>query len=82
MEALVAAATAALTIYDMCKALDKGIEISELFLLEKTGGKSGDFHRKSHRQDRNKRREATARKSFMTSFRAKSVRLLIAEDNP
>ena len=50
MEALVAAATAALTVYDMCKALDKGIEISELFLLEKTGGKSGDFHRKSHRQ--------------------------------
>jgi cyclic pyranopterin phosphate synthase len=34
----------------MCKALDKGIEISELFLLEKTGGKSGDFHRRSHRQ--------------------------------
>jgi cyclic pyranopterin phosphate synthase len=45
MEALTAAATAALTIYDMCKALDKGIEISDLYLLEKTGGKSGDFHR-------------------------------------
>lgn len=45
MEALTAAATAALTIYDMCKALDKGMEITDLYLLEKTGGKSGDFHR-------------------------------------
>ena len=45
MEALVAAAAAALTVYDMCKALDKGIEICELFLVEKTGGKSGDYHR-------------------------------------
>jgi cyclic pyranopterin phosphate synthase len=47
MEALVAAAAAALTVYDMCKALDKGMEIQELFLLEKTGGKSGDFHRQA-----------------------------------
>lgn len=45
MEALVAAAAAALTVYDMCKALDKGIEIRELFLIEKTGGKSGDYRR-------------------------------------
>lgn len=45
MEALTAAATAALTIYDMCKALDKTIEITDLYLLDKTGGKSGDFHR-------------------------------------
>jgi cyclic pyranopterin phosphate synthase len=45
MEALTAAATAALTIYDMCKALDKAIEITDLYLLDKTGGKSGDFHR-------------------------------------
>ena len=45
MEALVAAAAAALTVYDMCKALDKGMEVSELFLVEKTGGKSGDYHR-------------------------------------
>ncbi len=45
MEALVAASVAALTIYDMCKALDKGIEIREIFLLEKTGGKSGDYRR-------------------------------------
>ena len=45
MEALVAVTAAALTVYDMCKALDKGIEISDVFLLEKTGGKSGDFHR-------------------------------------
>lgn len=45
MEALTAASVAALTIYDMTKALDKGIEIREIFLLEKTGGKSGDFQR-------------------------------------
>ncbi len=43
MEALVAASCAALTVYDMCKALDKAIEISEVYLLQKTGGKSGDF---------------------------------------
>src|SRR5881296_364243 len=46
MEALVAVAAAALTVYDMCKALDKGIEIADIFLLEKTGGKSGDYRRK------------------------------------
>src|SRR5205823_14575655 len=45
MEALTAAAAAALTVYDMTKALDKSIEIQDLYLLEKTGGKSGDFRR-------------------------------------
>ena len=45
MEALTAAAVAALTVYDMTKALDKGIEIQDLCLVEKTGGKSGDFRR-------------------------------------
>ena len=45
MEALTAAAVAALTIYDMTKALDKSIEISDLHLLEKTGGKSGTYRR-------------------------------------
>jgi cyclic pyranopterin phosphate synthase len=45
MEALVAVAAAALTVYDMCKALDKSIEITDIHLLAKTGGKSGDFHR-------------------------------------
>lgn len=45
MEALTAAAVAALTIYDMTKALDKRIEIQDIYLLEKTGGKSGDFLR-------------------------------------
>jgi cyclic pyranopterin phosphate synthase len=43
MEALVAAGVAALTIYDMCKAVDKGIAIDDLRLLEKTGGKSGTW---------------------------------------
>jgi len=45
MEALTAAAVAALTVYDMTKALDKSIEIQDLYLLQKTGGKSGDFKR-------------------------------------
>jgi len=46
MEALTAASVAALTVYDMLKALDKSIEIQDVYLLEKTGGKSGDFRRK------------------------------------
>ena len=46
MEALVAASVAALTVYDMCKALDKGIEIREVLLERKSGGKSGDYIRK------------------------------------
>jgi cyclic pyranopterin phosphate synthase len=47
MEALVAVTAAALTVYDMCKALDKGMEIKDIVLVSKTGGKSGDFHRKA-----------------------------------
>ena len=46
MEAMVAACVAALTVYDMCKALDKGIEIREAVLERKSGGKSGDYIRK------------------------------------
>jgi len=46
MEALVAASVAALTVYDMCKALDKGIEIRKIALERKSGGKSGDYIRK------------------------------------
>jgi len=45
MEALTAASVAALTIYDMTKALDKRIEIQDIYLLEKTGGRSGTFTR-------------------------------------
>jgi cyclic pyranopterin phosphate synthase len=45
MEALTAASVAALTVYDMTKALDKAIEIQDLYLLEKSGGKSGDYKR-------------------------------------
>lgn len=44
MEALTAASVALLTIYDMAKALDKGMVIQEIRLLSKTGGKSGDWH--------------------------------------
>ncbi len=50
MEAMVAASIAALTIYDMCKAMDKGIVIREIALERKSGGKSGDY-RKSPRSD-------------------------------
>jgi cyclic pyranopterin monophosphate synthase len=46
MEAMVAATVAALTVYDMTKALDKGIEIREIALLRKSGGKSGEYRRK------------------------------------
>ena len=45
MEALTAASVAALTIYDMCKAVDRGMEIVRIGLLEKQGGKSGHWHR-------------------------------------
>ena len=45
MEALVAATIAALTVYDMCKALDKGIAIREVVLQRKSGGKSGEYTR-------------------------------------
>jgi cyclic pyranopterin phosphate synthase len=45
MEAMVAASVAALTVYDMCKALDKGIAIREILLERKSGGKSGEYRR-------------------------------------
>lgn len=44
MEALTAVSTALLTIYDMCKAIDKHMEITDIHLVRKTGGKSGDFY--------------------------------------
>jgi cyclic pyranopterin phosphate synthase len=45
MEALTAVSIAALTIYDMCKAVDKTMQINNIRLISKTGGKSGDFSR-------------------------------------
>jgi cyclic pyranopterin phosphate synthase len=54
MEALTAAAVAALTIYDMTKALDKAIEIQDLYLLEKTGGKGGRWTREPAERDQGK----------------------------
>ena len=50
MEALTAASVAALTVYDMTKALDKSIEISDVYLIEKTGGKSGTYCRSATRR--------------------------------
>ena len=43
MEALTAASVAALTIYDMCKAIDRGMVVIDLRLIRKSGGKSGDY---------------------------------------
>ena len=50
MEALTAAAVAALTVYDMCKAIDRAMEIARIRLLEKSGGKSGHFVREEKRK--------------------------------
>lgn len=49
MEALTAASVCALTVYDMCKAVDKGMIIGKTYLVEKTGGKNGDFKREENR---------------------------------
>jgi cyclic pyranopterin monophosphate synthase len=49
MEALVAAAVASLTIYDMCKALERGMEITDLHLVKKSGGRSGVYVRQGKR---------------------------------
>jgi cyclic pyranopterin phosphate synthase len=46
MEALTAVSTAALTVYDMCKAVDRGMCLSEIRLIQKSGGKSGEYSRK------------------------------------
>jgi len=51
MEALTAVAAAGLTIYDMCKAVDKGMTIKSIYLLEKSGGKSGHFSRPLKKKD-------------------------------
>ena len=48
MEALTAVSVAGLTVYDMCKALDKSITITDVRLEHKTGGKSGDYHRETN----------------------------------
>jgi cyclic pyranopterin monophosphate synthase len=48
MEALTAVSAAALTVYDMCKALEKGMSIGPTILLTKTGGKNGDYQRETN----------------------------------
>ena len=52
MEALVAASIAALTIYDMCKALERGMEITDLHVVKKSGGRSGTYVRLGKRGKR------------------------------
>jgi cyclic pyranopterin phosphate synthase len=61
MEALVAASVAALTVYDMCKALDKGIVIEHVQLEKKSGGKSGTYARAPNRKDRRAAASATSK---------------------
>ncbi|MEW6097166.1 MAG: cyclic pyranopterin monophosphate synthase MoaC [bacterium] len=51
MEALMAVSIAALTIYDMCKSVDRGMTISEIQLIKKAGGKSGSWERKDERKN-------------------------------
>jgi cyclic pyranopterin phosphate synthase len=51
MEALTACAVAALTIYDMCKSIDRAMTIGDLMLFEKTGGRSGTFRRRIDESD-------------------------------
>src|SRR6266849_1449622 len=63
MEALVAVTVAALTVYDMCKALDKGMEITDICLLEKTGGKSEDFRRAAQARTKKPRSKTSALRS-------------------
>lgn len=53
MEALTAASVAALTIYDMCKAVDRGMVISNIRVMQKKGGKSGEYIRPEHTQGNN-----------------------------
>lgn len=52
IEAFVAVATAAITIYDMCKAVDRAMTISDIHLVEKSGGKSGTYINRQHRQEK------------------------------
>lgn len=59
MEALTAASVAALTIYDMCKAVDRGMSIERIQLEEKSGGKSGPFRRTSEPTDKQCKEEST-----------------------
>ena len=77
MEALVAVSAAALTVYDMCKALDKSMEITDIVLLEKTGGKSGDYVR-----DAKPRGENFRKARAMSAASKSSITLLVADDNP
>ena len=67
MEALVAASVAALTIYDMCKALERGMEITEVYLVKKSGGRSGTY------------RASWEAREIMTPM--KDVKVLVVDDN-
>ncbi len=74
MEALVAASVAALTIYDMCKALERGMEIRELYLERKAGGRSGEYisPRARHNSARSKWGAAVPRRGLARSNRTRA----------
>lgn len=57
MEALTGVSVALLTVYDMCKALDKSMEIGEIYLCRKTGGKSGEIENENHQNAQKKSKE-------------------------
>ena len=82
MEALTAAAVAALTVYDMCKAADHGIEISELRLLEKSGGRSGTYRAKARRAVRTKVQVSGGSAMLALKIEIRSVRFLLTFRNP
>ena len=89
MEALVAVSAAALTVYDMCKALDKAMEITDIYLLEKTGGKSGHYRRAAAlarlRQGASlvdRPSKSQSKPDCTNELAAKSVRVLVVDDNP
>ena len=62
MEAMTAASVAALTVYDMVKGVERGVEIRAIRLLSKTGGKSGEWHRPPTARRRRPRPKAQARR--------------------
>ena len=75
MEALVAASVAALTIYDMCKALERGMEITEVYVVRKSGGRSGVYERAGKRGARDDGEE-TSKCWWWTTTRWSSILLM------
>ncbi len=82
MEALTAASVAALTVYDMCKSVDRGMVISDVRLLHKSGGKSGTWNALSPRSSAGARATPVARSSLTDQRRATGVARPRADELP